>query len=76
MEDSNSNPLINKNIIMNQNNNNQPSVENTKDFKLFENLQKIWMNEKFCKELLKYDENTINAVISKIEKRVKLNFQF
>lgn len=47
-------------------------VENSNEFKLFENLQKLWSNEKFSRELLSYDEKTINAVISKIEKRVNI----
>lgn len=54
-------------------NNNLHPVESSNDFKLFTNLQNIWTNEKFCKELLQYDENTINAVINKIEIRVKNN---
>lgn len=70
MEDTTSNFKIIANNISNPSTN---QVENTNDFKLFTNLQKIWTNEKFCKELLQYEENTINAVTTKIEIRVKKN---
>lgn len=57
--------------------NNLSNIENSNEWRLFNNLEKIWTNEKFCKELLSYDENTIDAVITKIEKRVNkiLNFK-
>jgi hypothetical protein len=69
MEDSTSNYLIIGNNLSNPNTN---MVENTNEFKLFTNLQMIWTNEKLCKELLQYDENIINAVMTKIEIRVKI----
>ena len=69
MEDTASNSMIIANNLSNQT---AIQVENTNDFKLFTNLQKLWTNEKFCKELLQYEENTINAVITKIEIRVKI----
>jgi len=57
--------------------NNLSNIENSNEWRLFNNLEKIWTNEKFCKELLSYDENTIDSVITKIEKRVNkiLNFK-
>lgn len=72
MEDISSNPNVINNNFSNPSTN---LVENTNDFKLFADLQKIWTNEKFCKELLQYEENIINSVITKIEIRVKNIFK-
>ncbi len=51
------------------------SVEHSNEFKLFEKLNKLWTNEKFSKELLNYDEETINLVMEKIEKRVNCSIK-
>ncbi len=72
MEDTTSNFNLIGNNLSNTSTN---QVENTNDFKLFTNLHMIWTNEKFCKELLQYEENTINAVITKIEIRVNNIFE-
>ena len=69
--------IISPNIPnLNLNNINSSQQENSTESKLFDLLQKLWKNEKFCKELLPYDETTISAVINKLEKRVKKIIKF
>lgn len=67
---------INEYFIPNNSNNNYikeftHSLSFTNNQKLINNLQKIWTNEKFCKGLLKYEEDFVSEVIDLIEKREK-----
>ncbi len=71
---ANTNNSLNYNEI-NQNTNtyfNKSNQEiNSIEIKLIQNIERIWRNEKFCKDLLKFDEEIISEIVEKIEQRVK-----
>jgi hypothetical protein len=80
---TNANMPLNAYDLINQNQNhnqfqfqnsyfNKNSQEiNTMEIKLIQNMERIWRNEKFCKDLLKFDEEIISEIVEKIEQRVK-----
>lgn len=41
------------------------------EIKLIQNMERLWRNEKFCKDLLKFDEEIVSEIVEKLEKRVK-----
>ena len=61
---------ITQQIYFNRNN-----QDTTIEFKLLQNLEKLWRNEKFCKDLLKFNEDIVSEIIEKLEKRVKINLK-